>query len=31
MLGFGNRRAVLWLPWAALVWAFMLTFCVAGV
>jgi len=24
MFGFGNSLAVLWLPWAALVWAFML-------
>ena len=24
MLGFGNSLAVLWLPWAALVWAFIM-------
>ena len=23
MFGLGNKRAVLWLPWAALVWAFI--------
>ena len=29
IFGFGNSRAVLWLPWAALVWAFIVAWSLA--